>query len=126
MRSIRSFLYIPCPDEGIENMRFIVKVESSTPASFQGYPYVPLTAAPFPLLCVMHLPVFLSFSLSLLVSCEVSGVEKLVRWFLKSAKLCMSNYTCPRYPFVWIETELIFSQPRHVHNATQFYRLPHC
>ena len=44
----------------------------------------------FPLLCVVHLPVFLSFSVSLLVSYEVSDVAKRARCFLKSAKVIVS------------------------------------
>ena len=43
-----------------------------------------------PLLCVVHLLVFLSFSVSVLVSCAVSGIAKRARFFLKRAKLIMS------------------------------------
>ena len=46
--------------------------------------------SPFPLLCVVHLPVFFSFSMSLFVSCTVSGVAKRARCFLKGTKLIVS------------------------------------
>ena len=64
---------------GSENMRFIVNVASSPPASSQGCnwhvicPYVPLIILAFSTaLCVASTTV--TFSLSLLVSCAVSGV----------------------------------------------------
>ena len=44
------------------------------------YPYVSSTIDAFPLLCVVHLPVFLSFSVSLLVSYAVSGALKSARY----------------------------------------------
>ena len=45
---------------------------------------------PFSQLCVVHLPVFLMFSVYLLVSCAVSGVAKHARFFLKSVKVIVS------------------------------------
>ena len=77
-------------------MRFIFNVACPPPTSFQGHhsghfcPYVPLTIQPFSLLCVVHLPVFLSFSVSLLESFAVSSVAKRASCFLKSAKLVVS------------------------------------
>ena len=77
----------PCPEEGSENMRFIANVASSPPAALKDISsrsFVPIYRypfTPFPLFCVVNLPVFLSFSVSLLVSCTVSGVAKRAKYF---------------------------------------------
>ena len=69
------------PEEGSENMRFIVNV-SPFPASFVGHhqqaicPYVPLTIHAFSTALCGAYTVFLSFSVSLLVSCAVSAVAE--------------------------------------------------
>ena len=81
-------------------MRFIVNVASPSPASFPGHqwqvicPYVPLTIHVFPLLCVVRLPMFLLFSVSLLESCAVSGVAKRARCFPKRRKI---DSECRKY-----------------------------
>ena len=79
-----------CPEEGSENMRFNVNVASPPwPAlkDITSRSFVSMYRSlfmPFPLLCVVHLPVFLSFSVSLLVPCALSGVAKRARCYFFS------------------------------------------
>ena len=84
----------PCPEKGNENMRLLLMLQVNPRLALKDHyvicSYVTLTISHFALLCVVHLPVFLSFSVSLLVSCTVSGVEKRAGCFLKSAKLIVT------------------------------------
>ena len=79
----------PCPEEGNENIRFIVNVVSSLPASSQGNPlqviclYASLIIHVFfTALCGASTSV--SFILSEFVSCAVRGVAKRAGCFLKA------------------------------------------
>ena len=83
----------PCPEEGSENMRFIVNVASPPSASSQRHhkqvicPYVPLTSAA---LCGASTSVSFVLSEFTCVLC-LGGVAKHVKCFLKSAKLILST-----------------------------------
>ena len=77
-------------------MRFIINVASPPRPVFKDItsrscvPMYHETFSPFPLLCVVHLTVFLLFSVSLLVSCTVRGVARYAGCFLKSAELILT------------------------------------
>ena len=77
----------PCPEEGSENMRFIVRVEVHPRPALKDITsrlFVPMyhsTIKTFPLLCVVPPQVFLPFSVSLLVSCAASGIAKCARCY---------------------------------------------